>query len=119
VAGQVELALGIELLKEEGGDIETVGDLVAMVVNKTANKIKLERPKSTVGDNKGLREAIQDLAIGAAKAGRAIDLAAAPDILKRHYPTAELATGDIAAELRSAAVRTGAQVSLGRRSQHQ
>jgi acyl carrier protein len=110
----VELALGIVISEEEAEDLDTVGDLIASAVDKSLSKHMPVRPKIDNGGTAALRNAIQDLAIGAAKAGRTIDLSAAPEVLKSHHFTADLPIEEIVVDLQAHAKRTGAKTSLGR-----
>jgi acyl carrier protein len=111
----VQLAIGVEFLQSEASDIETVGDLITRTVNKMAYKFKAENSPGSIKGDAGLREAIQDMAEGAARSKRAIDLTTAPDLLKMHFPTAALSPHEIAEELRRQASRRGASVTSGRR----
>jgi acyl carrier protein len=108
----VELAFRFDFTRAETEAIGTVGDLVETV----GRKIRLAGPAT--GDWEALREAIEDLAAGAASASEAIDVAAASVSLSRDHPRSGLALEEISEAIERAAATAGAAIvpGSGRRS---
>ena len=103
----VELAFRFDFTRAETEAIATVGDLVEAVDRKV-------RPAaSTTGDPEALREAIEDLAAGAASAGEAIDVAAASVSLSRDCPRSGLTLEEISEAIERAAAMAGAAIVPG------
>src|SRR3990167_5553580 len=85
----IELAFRFDFTRAETEAIATVGDLVETV----GRKIRLAAPASD--QREALREAIEDLAAGAASAGEAIDVAAASASLAGYHPRSGLTLEEI------------------------
>jgi acyl carrier protein len=112
-AGRTELLMAVELAfrfdfsRTETEAIATVGDLVEIV------RQKIRVSARTSGDREALGEAIEDLAIGAASAGEAIDVAAASVSLAEYHPRSGLTLDEIAEAIETAAVAAGAAIVPG------
>jgi acyl carrier protein len=112
-AGRIELLMVIELAfrfdftRAEAEAIATVGDLVETV----GRKVRLAEPAT--GGGEALREAIEDLAAGAASAGEAIDVAAASLSLAGDHPRSGLTLDEISDAIERAAAAAGAAIVPG------
>jgi len=103
----IELAFRFDFTKAETEAIATVGDLVETV----GRKIRLAAPATD--ERAALREAIEDLAAGAASASEAIDVAAASVSLSRDYPRSGLALEEISEAIERRAAAAGAAIVAG------
>jgi acyl carrier protein len=103
----IELAFRFDFTRAETESIATVGDLIGTV----GRKIRLA--PSTANYRETLREAIEDLAAGAASTGEAIDVAAASISLSRDYPRSWLTLEEISEAIERAATTTGAAIVPG------
>jgi acyl carrier protein len=103
----IELAFRFDFTRAETEAIATVGDLVETV----GQKIRLAAPAT--GDREALREAIEDLAAGAASTGEAIDVAAASASLAGDHPRSGLTLEEISEAIARAAAAAGAAIVPG------
>jgi acyl carrier protein len=105
----VELAFRIDFSASETEAIATVGDLVAIV----ARKSRIAAPAGN--DRAALLEAVEDLAVGAASTGKAIDLVAAAISLAEDHPRSGLTMEEIFEAIERASAAVGAEVIAGDR----
>lgn len=101
----VELAFHVDISENEQAEMSTIGDIITMMVEKT----HVDEP--SLGAGSALLEAIERLAVSAAKARRTIDLDVAPELLLQHHRGAGSTTEEVAVEIERAAAKAGARVS--------